>query len=566
MLTSQSSAREHRWCAIMTYPDIKRDEERLIQKLTARVARLEAHLGLAPIQTPRAEYESTSPEAAVQATETAEYEGSGLELGVGEFGLAWIGSGVLFLGIVFFMAYAQSHGHRVVASATGYIVAIGLYWFARLWRQSIPHLSRVMLGSSLLLLYYTTMRLGFFSAAPLISNVYISLLLLLLVVAFQLWIAIGRDSQQLAAIAIVLAVISALLIDRTHISLSLVVISSVIATRLSITREWRHLLPVAMILAYAAHLLWLLSNPQIGHKPQAVSEHQYNIVYLFLYAAIFYWPALFSKKASADDAYKIISVLLNSLGFSILIALAVLTHFQHIYSTVYLGVAAFFLLLSIVQWLNTHRQYTPAIYACFGYMALSIAIYGYAKVPTSFLWLSLQSLLVVSMALWFRSKTLVVMNSLIYASILLSYVALSPSSDQVNFSFAIVAMASARVMNWQKERLTLRTDMLRNVYLAIAFVMIFYALYRAVPGQYVTLSWTATAVVYFLFSYWLSSTKYRLMAISAILVTVVYLFLIDLAHLDPLFRVAAFIFVGLMALAISLFYTRVRSILSRDKT
>lgn len=553
----------------MNSPDIERDEERVyesLQELTARVARLEAHLGLSMVQIHRAQPESTSPDESVQETGSSEYEGSGLELGVGEFGLAWIGSGVLFLGIVFLMAYAQSHGHRVAASATGYIAAIGLYWLARLWKQNIPHLSRVMLGSSLLLLYYTTMRLGFFSAAPLISNVYVSLMLLLLVCAFQLWIAIRRNSQQLAAIAIVLAVHSALLVDRTQISLPLVVISSVAATRLSLTREWRHLLLLAMILAYAAHLLWLLSNPLVGHKPQAASEHQYNIVYLFLYAAIFYWPALFSKKSSADDAYKIISVLLNSLGFSLLIALAVLTHFQQIYSTVYLVVAAFLLLLAIVQWLNTRRQYTPAIYACFGYLALSIAIYGYAKAPTSFLWLSLQSLLVVSMALWFRSKTLVVMNSLIYASILVGYLALSPSSNQVNFSFAIVALSSARVMNWQKERLALRTEMLRNVYLAIAFVMIFYALYRAVSGQYVTVSWTATAVMYFLLSYWLSSIKYRLMAISAILVTVVYLFLIDLAHLDPLFRVAAFILVGLMALAISLFYTRARSILSRGKT
>ncbi|HEY7547280.1 MAG TPA: DUF2339 domain-containing protein, partial [Blastocatellia bacterium] len=547
----------------MTYPDIKRDEERLIQELTARVARLEAHLGLPPIKTTPATDGEAPSEAALVEMPPSEYEGSGLELGVGEFGLAWIGSGVLFLGIVFFMAYAQSYGHRVAASATGYISAIGLYWLAHLWKQNIPHLSRVMLGSSLLLLYYTTMRLGFFTDAPLIGNRYISLLLLLAVVAFQLRIATARDSQQLAAIALVLAVISAMLIDRTHISLPLVVIFSAIAVWLSITREWRPLLPVMMIFAYAAHLLWLLSNPLAGHKPQAVADHQYNLVYLFLYAAIFYWPALFVKKDSADDAYKIASVLLNSLAFSILIGLAVLTNFQHAYSTVYLGVASFFLILSIIQWLNTHGQYTPAIYACFGYMALSISIYGYAKMPTAFLWLSVQSLLVVSMALWFRSRTLVVMNSLIYVNILLGYFALSPPSNQVDFSFAIVALASARVMNWQKERLTLRTDMLRNVYLAIAFVMIFYALYRAVPRQYVTLSWAATAVIYFLFSYWLNSIKYRWMAISAILVTVGYLFMVDLAHLDPLFRVAAFIFVGLMALAISLFYTRVRSILSR---
>ena len=114
-------------------------------------------------------------------------------------------------------------------------------------------------------------------------------------------------------------------------------------------------------------------------------------------------------------------------------------------------------------------------------------------------------------------------------------------------------------MNWQKERLTLRTEMLRNVYVSIAFVLIFYALYRAVPGQYVTVSWTITAVVYFLLSYLLKSIKYRLMAISAMLVTVLYLFLVDLASLDQRFRVAAFLFLGLIAVLVSLYYTRMRN-------
>jgi hypothetical protein len=164
------------------------------------------------------------------------------------------------------------------------------------------------------------------------------------------------------------------------------------------------------------------------------------------------------------------------------------------------------------------------------------------------------------MALWFRSRTLVVMNSIIYVSILVTYFGLSPSSDRVNFSFALVALASARVMNWQKERLTLRTEMLRNVYLVIAFILVFYALYGAVPGRYVTLSWTLTAAVYFVLSYLLRSIKYRWMAISAMLITVIYLFAVDLARLDSRFRAAAFLVVGFAALVVSLYYHKTRGL------
>ncbi len=507
--------------------------------------------------------EARSPSVST-ATSRLKDEGAGLELRIGEFGLAWVGSAILFLGIVFLMAYAQSLGHRAIASATGYATTVGLYFAASFWSRSNRYLSRVLLSSSLLLLYYTTMRLGFFSAAPLIANAYAALLLLIAVVAIQLTFAARRNSESLAITAILLGSISALLIDRTRATLPLVAANAAVAVFLAMQRDWRLLVPAAIIFAYAAHLLWLMGNPVAGHQLQAVAEHQYNIVYLFMYAVIFYWPLLARKKSPEDDAHTIVAVLLNSLGFSMIMALAVLNHFQSNFAAIYLGVAAFFLLLSIVQWLTTHHQFSPAIYACFGYMALSVAIYGYARLPTSFLWLSLQSLLVVSMALWFRSRTLVVMNSLIYVSILLAYFAVSPSSNGVNFSFAFVALASARVMNWQKERLTLRTEMLRNVYLAIAFVLVFYALHRAVPAQYVTLSWTVTAVIYFLISYLLDNIKYRWMAISGMLVTIVYLFLVDLSHLDPVYRVAAFLFLGLMALVVSLFYTRTRRLMKKQ--
>jgi hypothetical protein len=484
---------------------------------------------------------------------------------VGEFGLAWVGSAVFLLGIVFLMAYAFSLGHQALASLLGYLAAAGLYALARAWRNGYPYLSRILEGGSLSLVFYTTMRLHFFSAGPLVGSAYVSLGLLLLVVALQLFLAVHHHSQALAGLATLSGVTAAVLIDATHVSLPLVAANCAAAAYLAVRCGWRRLLVAATALAYAAHLLWLLNNPVAGHPVHGVAEHQYNLAYLFVYAAAFAWPALVWGRARAEDARLLAVVLCNCLGFSLLTLLVVLTHFQKGYAAVYLAIAGFFLLASVLQWLGTHRPLSPAAYACFGYLALSVAIYGYAAVPTSFLWLSWQSLLVVSMALWFRSKALVVVNSLIFVGILLTYLAASPSSDPVNFSFALVALGSARVMNWQKERLTLRTEALRNVYLSVTFAMVLYALYRAVPGEYVTLSWTAAAVTYFSLSRLLGNVKYRWMAVATVLISVFYLLLVDLARLDPRFRIAAFLLLGLMALMISLFYAKVRRLLGRGE-
>jgi hypothetical protein len=42
--------------------------------------------------------------------------------------------------------------------------------------------------------------------------------------------------------------------------------------------------------------------------------------------------------------------------------------------------------------------------------------------------------------------------------------------------------------NWAKEKISIRTVFIRNLYLATAFLMVLYTLYHIIPWQYVTLS------------------------------------------------------------------------------
>lgn len=94
--------------------------------------------------------------------------------------------------------------------------------------------------------------------------------------------------------------------------------------------------------------------------------------------------------------------------------------------------------------------------------------------------------------------------------------------------------------------------------------MVLFSLHAAVASSFVALAWTATAVVYFLLSLLLNNIKYRWMSLFTLLATVLYLFLVDMARLEPRFRVVAFLFLGLMAVAISLVYTRLRRAQRKD--
>ena len=204
----------------------------------------------------------------------------------------------------------------------------------------------------------------------------------------------------------------------------------------------------------------------------------------------------------------------------------------------------------------------PGLYAVFGFLSLTVAILGFAGLPQAFFWLSLQSLLVVSMALWIRSRFLVVANSLIFASLMLVYLVLPQSASLVSFSFAGVALLSARIMNWQKERLTLRTEMLRNAYLFFSFVFVIYALFEVVPKPFVALAWAGAAAGYFVLSVLLSNVKYRWLGLGTLLAAIVYALFVNLAGQSPGLRIVAFLGLGALAVVVSLFYSRLRRFLT----
>ncbi len=106
--------------------------------------------------------------------------------------------------------------------------------------------------------------------------------------------------------------------------------------------------------------------------------------------------------------------------------------------------------------------------------------------------------------------------------------------SMVSIVFGLVALLSARVLNWRKDRLELKTDMMRNAYLASAFFIIPYALYHTVPAAYVSMSWVVVAIFYFAMSVLLKNNrKYRWMALLTFCVTIGYVFIVDIGTWIP---------------------------------
>lgn len=538
------------------------EQENEIGKIENRLKLLETRLArLETLLVGQEKEKPCEPEGSVQiidplpVSETLYEEEKGLESQIGRFGLAWLGNVVLLFGIIFMTLYLMNSGHRFVSAVVGYISAVLILFLAGYLKKLNEHLSFIFKMNAQILLYYITLRLHFFSAAPVLPGKTISLVILLLLAALQAYISIRDNSKAFAFLAVIFSLVTAILGEQTHFLLPLVTLAAVGSIYYYYRFNWNSLLILTIILSYFTFMLWLLGNPVMGHPVQLIAEPHSGIIWLFAIGAGYSGVLLFKRKDSSNDDFLIGMTFINGILFTLLLIFVVLGFYSKNYVVLFSVITFFCLVYSTILHRISDWNFGSAYYALYGFMAMSIALYGLFGFPRVYLLLSVQSLVVVSMALWFRNKLIVVMNSLLFLAILIIYLVTSKSIDGINFSFALVALTSARIINWKKSRLHIETDLLRNLYLITGFIMVLLALFHSVPKQFITLSWTVAALLYFLLSLVLKNVKYRYMALGTMICAAIYLFLIDLAKIEIIYRVLALLFLSAISIGISMYYT-----------
>ncbi|MGA1195231.1 MAG: hypothetical protein ACO36I_01890, partial [Candidatus Latescibacterota bacterium] len=393
-----------------------------------------------------------------------------LEFRLGELWVGHLGVGAILVGIAFLISYPLGI-HGVFQIAIGYVaVGCGL-WMSKKWVTAYPSISRTLFVGSLMLLYFTTLRLHFFADEPLVPQKSIGLFLLILPVVYVFYVAAHKRSEVLNCLAIVLALTTALCTDTTHFAFITIMGACATSVFFRLRYGWVNCVLFALCATYVTLLIWLFNNPFLGHSMQLVSELHGSLFYLFVYGALFGISNLPRRDGTDADIANIALTLLNGAGFYVLGLLMAYSHYKSHFAFINLIFSLFFWVLSTAYWLYRESRFSTAFYACFGYIALSLAIITHFDSPMNFVWLGWQSLLVISTAIWYRSKIVVVSNVFIYLGILIFYLLFAHPNLMVNLSYALVALLSARIMNWQKERLTLQTELMRNIYLASAFVV-----------------------------------------------------------------------------------------------
>lgn len=479
-----------------------------------------------------------------------------IEYGFGEYGMAWLGNIVLLFGIAFLFQFLHKSGNVFFAAFAGYVAVAAIYASSYFTQKSYSYLSKLFYYNGHLLLFYLTLHLHFLQENPLLKNFTLGIWLLLVVLGILFYLSYRKKSQFMAGMVLLMLLISGIISNSTHYLLGIATLTAILSFALYYRFGWIKIVITSISFIYFVHLVWVFNNPFISGELVMRDTHDYGFIYLILTGFIFSLLAVLPKKEKISNEMVIASVIWNGMGFTAILMLTVFTYFSENYVYIF-GVIAFFcLLLSILFQLHSYLKITASIYALYSFIALSITIYGIFLFPKSYLLLSVQSFLVVSMALWFRSRFIVVMNTILFFVLMAFYIKEPVSFNSTNFAFMLVAFITARVMNWKKERLKLESEFIRNLYLFAGFIMTLIAFYNVMPNSLITLSWISVAVLFFILGYLFKNIKYRWLAIATMLASAIHLLVIDMSHMNIGARVLIFLLLAVISISISIIYTK----------
>jgi len=533
----------------------------ILRRLEERITRIEKHLELSPLTRE----DSLSVDKETRSIPAGKDEDE-LEFEVGQNWFAKVGIVVIAIGIVFLLTFPYTGLPVAAPGLFGYVLAGGLFVIAHLWRNSFDTISRYLRGAGMALLFFTTLRLFFFGAEPALDIASAGgMFLLVVVLAINTAIALRRKSAYLFNLALFTGFATAVSIGTTWFMLTLIPLLCILAVYARLRHKWPSALLCGTGLAYLTYFIWMLNNPFRGNTLTLVTSPPESIYPLLGYAIILAMGTLLRPDREREGFTASSSSFINGGGSYGLFLLHTLTSFQSTVAPAHIIASMVLLGLAIAFWVNEKSRYSTFAYAMLGYMALSVAISKLFAVPGVFVWLSAQSILVVATAIWFRSRFIVVANFFLYLLIVAGYVIVAREESGISLGFGLVALASARILNWQQDRLELKTEIMRNAYLASAFVVFPYALYHLVPSGFVSLAWVGIALFYYLMNLIIKAQKYRWMGHLTLLLTVMYVLVIGIVQLEPTYRILSFLVLGTALLVVSLVFTRLRMRKRKDK-
>lgn len=520
-----------------------------LKNLESRVSKIELKLGIEESEKIREEFSE-------EKIKPAQREG-GLESQFGEMWFANAGVLILTIGLTFLLTLPYNNINSLIPAGIGFMFSVGLYYISKKIFDKQTLLSNQLWFAGALLSFFSALRLFHFSDNPLFENDLIEAVALLSVSGSIVITSRSVKSATLVAFSLALVNLGLLAIDSIYLFMVMNTLLAGIFVYFFLINQKTPFIIFGIFITSLFHLIWTLNNPFFSdNQIQIITEPSFFPLLPILYVLIFAMPYAAKYLKSRNEESLLPITLINISTGWILFQFSNMHNIGGASYAEQLIAFAALLILSLSIFFKLKQSVIASIYAIAAFGTLSIGIIAFTELPDVYTYLIWQSLLVIGIAILFRSKNVVVLNFMMFVVIFLAFLAAVSQFNLISISFGIVALISARILNWQKDRLTIKTEMIRNSYLAIAFIAIPFTLLKAIPINYIGLSWLAVAVVYYILSTFLNNTKYRWMAHFTLLAAIIFSATVGISQYDPMFRIITFISLGLALVVVSIFLAR----------
>jgi uncharacterized membrane protein len=531
--------------------EVVRRLEATVSQLEARIERLET-AAMARVRPPLPGSPAPTPAP----------EKKDLEAHLGTYWLSRVGIVALITGLAFFIIYHFGELGVLVRVGLGYLLSAGLAALG-LW-LSRRHLlfGRIIFGGGLALAYFVTYALHFIPAVRVIPSEPLTLVLLALQVVGIVVIADRMRSETVAGIALFLGLHTGMISDITPFTLLSTTLLAAGALFFLVKNRWVIVPLSSLVAVYSTHVAWAMREESIAPGEPASERLALSLSFLALYYVLFSVALLVHPRELSRRANLAFS-LLNWVGLLTLGALEVErwgeTHLFTFFVTVAVAQGAG---AAVAGW----RGASGALVQ--GYLATSTLTLALGM-PSQYEDTALvRAWTAVGLVTGLAGRALGA-GALQAVGVGLLYVALGatwlppsgrwPLYAALSLSFVLVERASeARVERLPPPLAEKRLTVLQLFCAAGAGLALVGWVGELMPKDLTTLGWGVAAFGLFVLGFAVSERWYRIVGLAVLTFTLGRMLLIDMAGLPPDQRILTFILIGVMLLAVSYVYTRLR--------
>ncbi len=511
--------------------------EQRVFRLEERIRALEQELGAS---------RAAAPESGAAALAKSDGPGD-LEARFGSYWLSRVGIVTLITGIAFLVIYKFGELSVALRIALGYGVGAALaavgHWVARRHRV----FGEVLFGGGLAVGYFVTYALHFVPAVRVVESVAAALILVGGAIVAVVAIAHRMRSETVAGIALFLCLHSGLLSDVTAFTLLATCLLAAGAVFFLVANRWVVVPGSGLVAAYATHARWVLAGSDGGSHVLSIG---FLAVYFFLFAA-----AVLMRPTALDARGRVLLPLANAAG---LLALG-----SWELRTVPGGLFPFFAAVALVhtalaatarrrardrrELVDVHLAVAIGAAALGAWSQLEGAPFGIALASTA--------LMAAAAARIRRAPALGWVGLAVLALALLRPPVLAPEP------LLLAAVALAALAGGEMQRVAGARgweEGLLGGHAALAALALLRFASAVAPEGLDTLAWALAASVLFAAGFLARARRYRLAGFAAFALTGLRLLALDLRRLGPDLRIATFLLLGVLLLAISFVYVRRR--------